>query len=157
MSDLTWWSAAFNATVWLVCGVCVGWWYAQRDWRVLRDVGALTRLRRWESRRRYEHWFGVRRWKDRLPEAGTWFGGVSKRHLPSVQEGGRARFVAESLRAERVHFALIAVIPLTMAWSRGWWVVINVAFGLVVNMPCIIVARYNRIRLTRPRPAVTNS
>jgi len=157
VSDLTWWSAAFNATVWLVCGVCVGWWYAQRDWRVLRDVGALTRLRRWESRRRYEHWLGVRRWKDRLPEAGTWFGGVSKRHLPSVQEGGRARFVAESLRAERVHFALIAVIPLTMAWSRGWWVVINVAFGLVVNMPCIIVARYNRIRLTRPRPAVTNS
>ena len=135
----------------------MGWWYAQRDWRVLRDVGALTRLRRWESRRRYEHWLGVRRWKDRLPEAGTWFGGVSKRHLPSVQEGGRARFVAESLRAERVHFALIAVIPLTMAWSRGWWVVINVAFGLVVNMPCIIVARYNRIRLTRPRPAVTNS
>lgn len=135
----------------------MGWWYAQRDWRVLRDVGVLTRLRRWESRRRYEHWLGVRRWKDRLPEAGTWFGGVSKRHLPSVQEGGRARFVAESLRAERVHFALIAVIPLTMAWSRGWWVVINVAFGLVVNMPCIIVARYNRIRLTRPRPAVTNS
>lgn len=135
----------------------MGWWYAQRDWRVLRDVGALTRLRRWESRRRYEHWLGVRRWKDRLPEAGTWFGGVSKRHLPSVQEGGRARFVAESLRAERVHFALIAVIPLTMAWSRGWWVVINVAFGLVVNMPCIIVARYNRIRLTRPRSAVTNS
>lgn len=135
----------------------MGWWYAQRDWRVLRDVGALTRLRRWESRRRYEHWLGVRRWKDRLPEAGTWFGGVSKRHLPSVQEGGRARFVAESLRAERVHFALIAVIPLTMAWSRGWWVVINVAFGLVVNMPCIIVARYNRIRLTRPGSTGTNS
>jgi len=52
---------------------------------------------------------------------------------------------------------LLAVIPLTMAWSRGWWVVINVAFGLAVNMPCIIVARYNRIRLTRPRLAVTDS
>lgn len=157
MSDLTWWSAAFNATVWLVCGVAVGWWYARRDWRTLRDDGGLTRLRGWENRRRYERWLGVRRWKDRLPEAGTWFGGVSKRHLPSVQEGGRARFAAESLRAERVHFALLAVIPLTMAWSRGWWVVINVAFGLVVNMPCIIVARYNRIRLTRPRLAVTDS
>ena len=135
----------------------MGWWYAQRDWRTLRDDGGLTRLRGWENRRRYERWLGVRRWKDRLPEAGTWFGGVSKRHLPSVQEGGRARFAAESLRAERVHFALLAVIPLTMAWSRGWWVVINVAFGLVVNMPCIIVARYNRIRLTRPRLAVTDS
>ena len=157
MSDLTWWSAAFNATVWLVCGVAAGWWYAQRDWRTLRDDGGLTRLRRWENRRRYERWIGVRRWKDRLPEAGTWFGGVSKRHLPSVQEGGRARFAAESLRAERVHFALLAVIPLTMAWSRGWWVVINVAFGLAVNMPCIIVARYNRIRLTRLGSTVTNS
>ncbi|MFM2114078.1 MAG: hypothetical protein RL643_1036 [Actinomycetota bacterium] len=74
-----------------------------------------------------------------------------------MQEGGRARFAAESLRAERVHLALLAVIPLTMVWSRGWWVVINVAFGLAVNMPCIIVARYNRIRLTRPRLAVTDS
>jgi glycosyl-4,4'-diaponeurosporenoate acyltransferase len=91
----------------------------------------------------------VRRWKDRLPEAGTWFGGVSKRHLPSLHEGGRARFAAESLRAERVHFVLLAVIPLTMTWSRGWWVVINLAFGITVNLPCIIVARYNRIRLAR--------
>lgn len=135
----------------------MGWWYAQRDWRRFRVDGGLARLRPWESRRRYERWLGVRRWKDRLPEAGTWFGGVSKRHLPSVQEGGRVRFAAESLRAERVHFALLAVIPLTMAWSRGWWVVINVAFGLAVNMPCIIVARYNRIRLTRLGSTVTNS
>jgi glycosyl-4,4'-diaponeurosporenoate acyltransferase len=74
-----------------------------------------------------------------------------------VEEGGRARFAAESLRAERVHFALLTVIPLTMAWSRGWWVVINAAFGLVVNLPCIIVARYNRIRLTRLGSTVTNS
>lgn len=149
MSYITWPLVLLNTAVWLICGVGVGWGYARRDWRSLRADGVLTRLRRWESRRFYERWCGVRRWKDRLPEAGTWFGGVSKRHLPSLHEGGRARFAAESLRAERVHFVLLAVIPLTMTWSRGWWVVINLAFGITVNLPCIIVARYNRIRLAR--------
>lgn len=157
MSDLTWSSALFNAIVWLASGVGVGWWYARRDWRSLRSDGVLTRLRPWEDRRLYERRLGVRHWKDRLPEAGTWFGGVSKRHLPSVQEGGRARFVAESLRAERVHFALLAVIPFTLAWSRGWWVVINMVFGFAVNAPCITVARYNRIRLSRLGSTVTDS
>ncbi|MCE2709617.1 MAG: hypothetical protein RLZZ538_185 [Actinomycetota bacterium] len=157
MSDVTLLSAVFNAAVWLACGTAVGWSYARRDWQGLRQEGMLTRLRPWESRLLYERWLGVRRWKDRLPEAGTWFGGVSKRHLPSFLDGGRARFAAESLRAERVHFLLLAVIPLTMAWSRGWWVIINLVFGVAVNLPCIIVARYNRIRLTRMSRVDANS
>jgi hypothetical protein len=36
-----------------------------------------------------------------------------------------------------------------MAWNRGWWMLGNIAFGLAVNVPCIVVARYNRVRLAR--------
>ena len=95
----------------------------------------------------YERVFLVRIWKDRLPEAGTWFGGLSKRRLPSVEDGGRVRFGIESLRAERVHYTLLLVVPLVMTWSRGWWIITNITFGVLVNVPCIIVARYNRVRL----------
>jgi hypothetical protein len=35
-----------------------------------------------------------------------------------------------------------------LIWNRGWLLAANVVFGLVINLPCIIVARYNRLRLT---------
>ncbi|MFM7308085.1 MAG: hypothetical protein ACKO2Q_08955, partial [Actinomycetota bacterium] len=62
-------------------------------------------------------------------------------------EGGLRRFAAESLRAERVHFTYAATIVGTLVWMRGWWVIVTLGFGFVVNVPCIVVARYNRLRL----------
>ncbi len=132
---------------WGSAGVVVGWLFSRRDWKTFLVTGAITRLRPWETKERYERLLLVRSWKDRLPEAGTWFGGVSKRHLPTMADGGRTRFGAESLRAERVHLTLLLMVPITMLWSRGWWVLFTIMIGVVVNIPCIIVARYNRVRL----------
>lgn len=136
-----------SLAMWGVAGVIVGASFARRDWRMFDKPGFFTRLRRWETRRFYERWLQVRSWKDRLPEAGTWFGGLSKRRLPTSAQGGRIRFAAESLRAERVHHTLLLVIPVAMVWSRDWWMIFNIVVGLVVNMPCIVVARYNRVRV----------
>jgi hypothetical protein len=36
-----------------------------------------------------------------------------------------------------------------LTWNRGWLLAANVVFALVINLPCIIVARYNRLRLAR--------
>lgn len=136
-----------SAVTWVLSGALIGWWFARRDWRTMPPPGVFTRLRPWDRRRVYERVLRIRAWKDRLPEAGTWFGGVSKRRLPALSDGGRARFFAESLRAERVHLVYLLVVPLTAAWSRDWLLVANAMFGVVVNVPCIAVARYNRIRL----------
>lgn len=133
---------------WAIAGGVVGILFARRDWRTFNSPGRITTLRRWETKQRYERWTLVRLWKDRLPEAGTWFGGLSKRRLPASSAGGLNRFSAESLRAERVHHTLLLMIPVAVTWSRGWWLVLNVAIGLALNLPCIVVARYNRVRLT---------
>jgi len=132
---------------WGTAAVVVGWLFARRDWKTFLVAGVITRLRPWENKKRYERLLLVRGWKDLLPEAGTWFGGVSKRNLPTIAEGGRTRFGAESLRAERVHLTLLLVVPITLIWSRGWWMLITIMIGVVMNVPCIIVARYNRVRL----------
>ncbi len=132
---------------WAVAGVVVGVMFARRDWQMFHSPGRITRLRSWETKERYERMTLVRLWKDRLPEAGTWFGGISKRRLPRWAEGGRSRFAAESLRAERVHLTLLLGVPIALIWSRSWWLAANVAIGLGLNLPCIIVARYNRLRL----------
>ena len=132
---------------WGTAAVVVGWLFARRDWKTFLVAGIITRVRPWENKKWYERVLLVRSWKDCLPEAGTWFGGFSKRHLPTMAEGGRTRFGAESLRAERVHLTLLLVVPVTMLWSRGWWMLFTIIVGVVVNVPCIIVARYNRVRL----------
>jgi hypothetical protein len=80
-------------------------------------------------------------------DAGTWFGGLSKRKLPSVENGGRLRFIDECVRAERTHLALIGAIPLFVVWNSPSMFAGNVAFALVGNIPCWMIARYNRARL----------
>jgi glycosyl-4,4'-diaponeurosporenoate acyltransferase len=136
-----------SAATWVLAGLFTGWTFAKRPWQQFERPGVVTRLRMWDRRETYERLLFVRAWKDRLPEAGTWFGGISKRSLPDAQDGGLRRFAAESMRAERVHLTLLLVVPLTATWSRGWVLVANVTFGLAINLPCIVVARYNRIRI----------
>jgi glycosyl-4,4'-diaponeurosporenoate acyltransferase len=141
-------SLVVNAVAWLVAGSVVGFVFARRDWNKFHALGPFTRIQRFESRLFYERVLRVRKWKHFLPEAGTWFGGISKRKLPSVEEGGRRRLLAESLRAERVHWTLLTLIPISIGWNAGWWIAFNTAIGIAINVPCIAVARYNRIRLS---------
>ena len=138
---------AVNASAWVAAGVVIGWSYARRPWQTMLEPGIFTTLRDWDSRAFYERVLRVRTWKDALPEAGTWFGGISKRTLPGHADGGLQRFAAESLRAERVHLAHALSIVVTMSWTRGWWLLVSIAFAVSVNLPCIAVARYNRVRL----------
>lgn len=137
-----------DGVVWVIGGAFVGFVFACQDWRRFAAPGPFTTLRAFETRQRYERGLVVRVWKDLLPEAGTWFGGISKRHLPRRAEGSLQRFAAESLRAERVHWTLLLLVPMMLIWNRGWLLAANVVFGLIINLPCIIVARYNRLRLT---------
>ncbi|MEY4401324.1 MAG: hypothetical protein RL072_1189 [Actinomycetota bacterium] len=136
-----------HLAVWVGSGAFIGWFFARQPWRSIADPGPLTSLRPWESRHFYERVLRVRAWKDRLPEAGTWFGGISKRRLPDFGEGGLERFAAESLRAERVHDCYLAVLLCTLAWTRGWLAIVTLTYAAAINAPCIVVARYNRIRL----------
>ena len=138
---------AINLVVWALSGALIGWRFAKRPWQEMRSPGAFTRLRKWERRALYETVLRVRTWKDMLPEAGTWFGGISKRRLPEAKDGGLARFSAESLRAERVHFVYLVAVLVTLAWTRGWPALVTLGFAFVINLPCIVVARYNRIRI----------
>ena len=70
---------AINLVVWAMSGALIGWRFAKRPWQEMRSPGAVTRLRKWERRALYETVLRVRTWKDMLPEAGTWFGGIDRK------------------------------------------------------------------------------
>jgi len=118
--------------------------------RLARD-GWLLRPRAVEHGGRIYERLRIRRWKNRLPEAGALFeGGVSKRRLTG--EIGRSqldRFVVETRRAELAHWWAMACGPLAALWNPLVGLLVMVGYGVVVNAPFIAIQRYNRQRAQR--------
>lgn len=142
-------AVALSSVAWALVSVLVGWRGARWPEARLGD-GPVTRLRAWEDDgRAWQRRLRVRRWKDRLPEAGTAFGGLSKRRVPSRRTPDLQRFRAETVRAERVHWLILASTPLHAVWCRPTLFVAMVAFGVVANVPFIVVQRFNRGALDR--------
>jgi glycosyl-4,4'-diaponeurosporenoate acyltransferase len=139
-----------NSAVWAVWGTAVGYAGHRLPLRVVDHDNRLTRIRRWERGGRTWERVGIRRWKDRLPEAGAFFGGgMSKRSLPGRDADDLARFAAETRRAELVHWAVLAIVPVFALWSPPLLFAAMVAYGVVANVPCIAVQRFNRARIVR--------
>ena len=145
------WAVAVSAVVWLGVSLAIGklavTWAPAR----LEQEGPVTRIRAWErDGRTWQRWVRVLRWKDALPEAGEFFGGgTSKRHLGSPNTEGLEAFRRETMRAERVHWSIMATGPVQVLWCRPTVALGMVVFGVVFNAPFIVVQRYNRGRLDR--------
>ena len=116
------------------------------DSRLSRD-GWLLRPRSFETAEGYRRLLRINRWKDKLPEAGDLFrGGVSKRRLPSHDVAGLELFVRETRRAELGHWWAMGCAPLFVLWNPPLAAGLLVAYGVAVNLPFIVIQRYNRIR-----------
>lgn len=141
------WPALVSSVVWTVTFLLVGRWGARLPVARLAP-GPVTALRAFErGGRTWDRWLGVRRWKDRVPDAGTAWGGASKHAL--VRGGRRQldRLRAETVRAERVHWVVLASTPLHALWCRPSVMAAMAVFGVVANVPFIVIQRSNRGRI----------
>lgn len=144
-------AVVLSVAVWITVCFGIGWLGSRWPLERLARTGPVTSIRRWEqSGRWWERNLSVRKWKDLLPEAGGFFpGGRSKRSLGSRSTENLSRLRAETVRAERVHWLIIASAPVQLIWWRP-----TVAIGMAVvasciNAPFIITQRVNRGRLDR--------
>lgn len=145
---------AANIAAWAVAHVGGGFYAHRLPQDRLEADGPVLRLRSLEAGGRcYERHLGIRRWKDRLPEAGAFFpGGASKRHLSMVDSGreaGLEAFRRETRRAERAHWSSLLVLPLFWIWNPPVGVALMVLYGVAFNAPFVAVQRYNRARVGR--------
>jgi glycosyl-4,4'-diaponeurosporenoate acyltransferase len=146
---------AGNALFWPAWTAAVGY-AAQRtsDARFAED-DVLTRQRGFERAGAwYRDSLSIDRWKTRLPEAGSAFGGFAKRTVAGGDPDVMEQFVVETRRAEHAHWGMLAGVALTLLWNPWWAAPANVAVGVGSNLPCIAVQRYNRARLTRALAAM---
>ena len=118
--------------------------------RLSKD-GWLLRPRRFEAGGRwYRRRLRVDRWKDKVPEAGDLFrGGMSKRRLPAYDVAGLRLFVRETRRAELAHWWAMCCGPVFVLWNPPLAAGLLIAYGVLVNLPFIVIQRYNRFR-TQP-------
>jgi glycosyl-4,4'-diaponeurosporenoate acyltransferase len=143
------WSVAVSVVAWLVIGLVSGYVLHRADVSRFEHDNDLTRLRGWEEGGRwYQRRLRIRSWKDALPEKGDLFkGGFSKRHLRNRSDAHLHRFVAETRRAELVHWCNLAAGPLFLIWCRPAIGASMIVFGVVAHLPFVLIQRYNRGRL----------
>lgn len=139
-----------DVVAWPFVSLAAGWWWARRPAAALHGTGPLLRLRSFEAGGLWhERVLHVRSWKGWLPEAGSWFGGTAKRRMPP---GGTRQLALESVRAESVHWTILAATPLFAIWNPPALFAAMVAFALVANVPCIVVPRNTRARIAALPP-----
>jgi glycosyl-4,4'-diaponeurosporenoate acyltransferase len=101
-----------------------------------------------QALRRMDQRLGVRHWKPWIPDAGNALpGGVSKASLVRREPLALRRLLLETRRAELVHWALWPAWLLTALWLPPAGVLINLVFATLFNLPCLLLQRYNRLRL----------
>ncbi len=142
-----------NILAWLVIHLSVPWIFTRMPAAWFRPEGRLFRPRLWEGDGRvYQSLFRVRRWKGLLPDGAALFrGGFRKKTLRSRDPVYLERFRVETCRGEAVHWTVLAAAGLFFIWNRPAAGAAMVAYGTAANLPCIIVQRYNRLRLGRVR------
>ena len=150
--------AISDALAILACGLGWLWWSLLIGWlanRLPRSVldhdTWVTGARPWpQSEAGYEQRLGILRWKSLLPDAGAVLpGGVRKNSLVGRDPATLQRLVEETRRAELVHLALWPFWLFTALWLPPAGVLINLIFATLFNLPCLLLQRYNRLRLVR--------
>jgi glycosyl-4,4'-diaponeurosporenoate acyltransferase len=119
--------------------------------RVFATDGLLYRERGWEAGGRiYKRVLRIERWKRFLPDGARAFsGGFPKGHLRSTAPEYLAVFIAETRRAELVHWLAMGALPVFALWSDWQPLLLMALYALASNVPCLVTQRYNRFRLQR--------
>jgi glycosyl-4,4'-diaponeurosporenoate acyltransferase len=141
------WIVVLNVAGWPVIQFSLAWLFTLMPVRWFESDGTNP----WEQGGRfYESIFGIKRWKDSLPDAARWFsGGFAKGFLVGHDRPYLRRFISETRRGELCHWCAIGCAPVFFLWNPWWADLVMVGYALLANIPCILAQRYNRLRLRR--------
>jgi glycosyl-4,4'-diaponeurosporenoate acyltransferase len=111
----------------------------------------MFRERSWEKGGRvYERLFRVKLWKSKVPDISDFMKWrFSKKHLAKLNDKYLYTFLVESCRSEFTHWMIIFSTTLFGFWTDIPTVTITFLVACFLNLPYIIIQRYNRPRLRK--------
>lgn len=147
---MLWGLVVVNILAWLLIHLGVASLGTQLAPDRFDPAGWLFRGRRWERGGRfYEKWFVIKAWKGMLPDGAALFKqGFRKKTIRGHGAVYLNRFLIETCRSEVVHWIVLGCSLVFFFWNSWRVGMVMVAYGVVANLPCILVQRYNRLRLT---------
>lgn len=106
------------------------------------------RERPWERHGHFYEKFGIRVWKDHMPDKSKW---VKSTYTKTVRDQSDPESLDHLLRetcvAECVHWGLLFISPVILLFTQGTAaVIITIVYGFS-NLPLIMIQRFNRPRL----------
>ncbi len=93
----------------------------------------------------YKRGLHINAWKDYVPSVGPF----DKKTLKANSAEYYSLFILETIRAEMAHVFCILITLLVLYLYKPSYPFAIPLFYLVINVPCIIIQRYNRARLER--------
>lgn len=93
----------------------------------------------------YEKVLHIKAWKDYIPSMGPF----DKKDMKGDDAAYISMFILETVRAEVAHVLCIFVTLLLLLYHKQPYCAFIPAFYLAINIPCILIQRYNRPRLER--------
>jgi glycosyl-4,4'-diaponeurosporenoate acyltransferase len=112
------------------------WMFRERKW----EKGGLI----------YDNYFKVKKWKAKLPDISDFMRWrFNKKHLAEVDSNYLSVFLTESCKAEFTHWMIIISTMIFNFWSDFQSTIFIFFIACLLNLPYIIIQRYNRPRLIK--------
>jgi len=119
--------------------------------KLLNPNNKLFRTKSWEAGGEiYQRLFKVRSWKAALPELSDFFKKLfPKKKIKTFNSEYLQSYITESCRAELTHFCIIGITLLFPLWAGFSVALIIIYISVLLNLPFIVIQRYNRPRIQR--------
>ena len=140
-----------DIVVWFVIHMSVSFLMTHRLLASFNTDNWLYRQHNWEKNGKiYEKLFRLKSWKKKLPDGAALFKyGFQKKKLKETSQEYLRDFISETCRAELTHWIVFLFGFIFFIWNIWWVGIVMIMYATIVNIPCVITQRYNRIKLRR--------
>ncbi|KYG26979.1 hypothetical protein [Alkalihalobacillus trypoxylicola] len=145
------WLLIVNIAAWMFFHLFISYVTVNLPVSLFKKDRWLYHIKKWEKNGLFwEKLFAMKRWKEKIPDGTKLLGmGFNKSFSFTKEDDYFERYIQESRRAEFTHWLSILPAFLFFLWNPLWAGWIMILYALIINIPIIIVQRYNRPRFQR--------
>jgi glycosyl-4,4'-diaponeurosporenoate acyltransferase len=142
---------SFNFVIFIFLSLIITYLSNKVSKKIYNHKSWVYRTREWEKNGDfYDEKLKVKKWKKRVPELGDFVKGVfPKKYIKEYTTEYLSEYLLESCKAELTHWAIIFSALVFALWNDLWDAAAMLVISAVLNIPFIVIQRYNRPRIMK--------